>query len=174
MDFELNDVTRQQIKKNKKYFMNEIPNWEAFFEAVNENQRGIVAGDLYQYRDEIGLGNFLDYLKYLPNKMFYGSIISEIELPSNITEIGNQCFANCKDLLSCKIDGPVKEIPVGCFSGCQNLKEVLLPETVVKIGTDAFKDCTNGEFKIYSKKTGRNIRTSQGQIQFLQDHFAEV
>ena len=150
---ELNDITRQQIKKNKKYFMSEIPNWEAFFEAVDENQRGIVAGDLYQYRDEIGLGNFIDHLTYLPNKLFYGSVISDIELPVNITEIGNQCFANCKDLLSCKILGPVKELPINCFYDCQNLKEVFLPDTVVKIASGAFDGCTNDELKIYSKKT---------------------
>lgn len=173
VDFELNDVTKQQLRRNKKYFVDEIPNWEAFFDSISENQRGIVAGDLYLYGEEIGLGNFLDHLTYLPAKLFYNSVITDVELPANIIEIGNQCFANCKELLSCKIEGPVREIPVSCFSGCQILKEVYLPETVVKIGIDAFKD-TDSDLKIYSKKTGRNIKTIQGQIQFLQDHFVEV
>jgi len=169
---ELKSITKEQIKKNRKYFSDDIPNWEAFFDAIPVASRGAVASDFYKFKDEIGLGNFLDYLTYLPEQLFANSDILDIVIPSNVKEIGAKCFYNCKNLLSCDIQGDVKEIPSQCFSNCSSLQELILPKTISKIGFNAFAGCNN-EVKIFSEKTGRNIQTTESQIAFLKDHFVE-
>ena len=62
---------------------------------------------------------------------------------------------------------------MGCFQNCISLKELYLPNTISQIGLDAFSKC-NDEIKIVSEKTGRNIKTTEAQIQFLRDHFVEA
>ena len=85
---ELNKITKDAVKKNRKYFSTETPNWEAFFDAIPAAERGVVASDFYNYMEELDLGNFLEHLTYLPDRMFAGSNIIDITLPENIKEIG--------------------------------------------------------------------------------------
>ena len=170
---EPSEVTKAIYKKLMyKYFKpGTNPNWQAFFSEVPYKDLPTVAKDFYDIRNVPGFMNFLDYLEYLPDGMFRGTTIPEMDLPKNIVEIGASCFEN-SDLVRCKILGPVKEIPQNCFKGCAELKELYLPETIVKIGSNAFQGCDN--VKIFSKKTGRNIRTTQNQLEFLSNHFVEV
>lgn len=169
MDF--SQLTKQYITKNRKFIDKDIPDWEKFFESIPAMERGQVAGDLYSSKDETGI-EFLPYMNILPDRLFYKSSIKDIVIPENVQVIGSFCFQDCKDLESCDIQCKITEIPIGCFSGCNNVLEIKIPDTVNRINANAFKDCD--KVTILAKKTGRNIMTTQGQIDFLKMHFKEA
>ena len=72
--------------------------------------------------------------------------LQEINIPTTVTSIGNECFDNCRCLLQ-KIDIPtsVKEIGDKVFSNCWKLRQINIPTTVTKIGNECFDDCTSLE-----------------------------
>ena len=166
----VSDITKEWNKKlQKKYFFSETPDWQGFFDEITPNDRHIVFDDFYQFRDQ--LGNPLEGMSYLPDKLLYNSTITEIDIPENVYKIGDNCFQNSK-LIICRISGPVKDLPQFSFSGCSELRELYLPDTIQEIGYNAFKDC-NDDLKIFSKKTGRRIISNEQEIDFLKNHFVE-
>ncbi len=91
--------------------------------------------------------------------------ITEITVPSSITEIGNGAFSNCMGLKKIVFEGSncsfgthvfsyctnlseitlpsaLKEIPKNTFYGCKALEKTEIPSTVTKIGEMAFATCT--------------------------------
>ena len=60
---------------------------------------------------------------------FYGCGLAEISLPSVLTKIGRNCFANCTNLTYIKIPKNVSTIMALAFSGCSNLKLVEMENT---------------------------------------------
>lgn len=69
-------------------------------------------------------------------------LITELEIPDTVTDIGDYAFYGCCDLTSVKIPSGVKAIGVCSFSNCRNLSSVSIPATVVSIGDDAFDNCS--------------------------------
>ena len=78
---------------------------------------------------------------------FSNSNITEITLPSTITEIGGYCFDGCKKLSKAGIEAEqnfvatlpnVSTISEGCFRGCESLNSLTLPESVLSIENYAF------------------------------------
>ena len=64
--------------------------------------------------------------------------LTEIILPTSITEIDEYAFYNCKSLHTITIPDGVKSIGVLSFCGCTSLLEVTVPESVKEIGINAF------------------------------------
>lgn len=65
------------------------------------------------------------------------SWLSSIVIPSNVTSIGESSFANCKNLVSVEIHNGVKNIGKYAFEYC-NLTSIVLPESIIYIGERAF------------------------------------
>ena len=112
--------------------------------------------------------NFLSAVSVLTNRMFFGSSIKEITIPSSIKTIDESCFEDCLDLVSInfcskhkpdvltiaycafanckslkKVDfSPVYDIVFGsaCMFNCASLTEVVLPEHCM-IAENAFYRC---------------------------------
>lgn len=175
----LSDITKKAIKENRKLFQTDQPDWGLFFEMVAKQYRGAgqlptIAYDLYMNREKLGIGNFLEQMSSLPDGMFAGSSLEEIDIPANIQEIGAACFAGCARLRECRIEpsAPIREIPRGCFTLCSSLKDVYLPDSIQDIGYLAFDGCPD-TIKIHKKRTGKRIRAFSKDLQFLQRHFSE-
>jgi hypothetical protein len=125
------------------------------------------------------------YATKLANNLFKDrTTLNELNIPSNILEIGSYCFNNCPKIISLDISyvniigincfekcinlkyiylsDNLKEIPDYCFSKCYNLETIIIPKSVSKIGKFAFELCGSLEYIIFNnpsniKSVGENV-----------------
>lgn len=69
--------------------------------------------------------------------------VTELELPSGITNIECQSFDKCSELKSLVFPDGLLTIEGIVFTGCPSLEKVYIPKTVTFIEYDAFCDCIN-------------------------------
>ena len=81
---------------------------------------------------------------YNGGKLFLnGNELTELTIPSDITEIKNCTFYNCASLTSITIPEGVTSIGSQAFYNCSSLKSVTIPNKVTSIGSQAFYNCTS-------------------------------
>lgn len=81
--------------------------------------------------------------------------LASIELPDEITVIGNYAFASCGALTIQSL--PSNLTSIGCYSfrGCNGLLELEIPSGIKSLGIEAFSKCQNlTSVKFLSKPTG--------------------
>ena len=83
----------------------------------------------------------LSYMKTVPNRYLTASKITSVEIPNNITSIGDLAFSDCKRLESIIIPNSVTKIGKWALSGCVSLTSIELPDNLLKIGDSAFFAC---------------------------------
>ena len=66
-----------------------------------------------------------------------------IEIPNNVTGIGNYTFGECSSLKEINIPGSVTSIGEYAFSYCKSLKEITIPESITSIVNYAFFHCAS-------------------------------
>ena len=69
------------------------------------------------------------------------SSLSEIVIPSSVTNIGDWAFSGCDSLSEIVIPSSVTSIGHHAFYGCRSLSEIVIPSSVTSIGDWAFYDC---------------------------------
>jgi len=72
--------------------------------------------------------------------------LTKINIPNNITYIGDYAFSNCHGLESNAniiIPNTITQLGVGVFTNCAKLKSLSLPDSITKIGDEAFYNCTS-------------------------------
>ncbi len=74
-----------------------------------------------------------------------GSLIEDIVVPDDITEIGEFTFYNCSSLKSVTIPDSVTSIGNSAFYNCSGLTSITIPDSVTRIGFAAFTYCRNIE-----------------------------
>lgn len=67
--------------------------------------------------------------------------LKNVELPGNISVIGNWSFAGCSSLESVTIPEGVMTLDPSSFRDCSSLKVVTMPVSVTTINADVFKNC---------------------------------
>ena len=72
-----------------------------------------------------------------------GQKISNVVIPSTITELREGAFAGCTSLTSVTIPGSVTRIGDAAFYGCTGLTSVTIPNSVTTIERSAFSGCSN-------------------------------
>ena len=72
-----------------------------------------------------------------------GTLLTDVVIPDNITNIGGYAFYGCSSLKSVTISSGIKKIGNSAFQGCTNLASVVIPESVTSIGERAFAGCDN-------------------------------
>ena len=81
-------------------------------------------------------------LSYIANEAFMCcESLKKIELPHNITSIGDYVFYGCDSLESVTIPYSVTTIGSVAFYGCNKLTSVTIPDSVTTIGESAFSYC---------------------------------
>ncbi|MCC8073967.1 MAG: leucine-rich repeat domain-containing protein, partial [Clostridiales bacterium] len=68
--------------------------------------------------------------------------ITDIELSSELTSIGNYAFYYCTSLTSLAIPDSVTSIGDYAFSSCTSLTNVTIPDGITIIGTEIFSYCS--------------------------------
>ena len=82
-------------------------------------------------------------LGYAHNLYLNGSLVTEIEIPSNLTTIKNYAFYGCYSLTKVTIPNTVTSISECAFSQCLGLRSITIPSRVTSIGYGAFEHCRN-------------------------------
>ncbi|MBR1550176.1 MAG: leucine-rich repeat domain-containing protein [Bacteroidales bacterium] len=91
-----------------------------------------------------------DYLVYSDNtkttvigiREGYRDLVTSVTIPTSVTAIGAQAFANCTNLSAIEIPSSVQTIGNYAFSGCSALQEVTIPSSVASLGTHVFDNCS--------------------------------
>ena len=91
-----------------------------------------------------------------------GSELTEITIPSDITEIKAYAFYNCTSLTSVTIGNSVTSIENEAFAGCSSLTTITIPDSVTLIGVSAFYECSS----LKSVTIGKSV-TSIGDWAFF-------
>lgn len=68
--------------------------------------------------------------------------LETIEIPKNLTDIGNFMFDGCSKLSSVSMHNNITTIGDYAFRWCSALNSISIPSTVTSIGSHAFKSCT--------------------------------
>ncbi len=69
--------------------------------------------------------------------------LTDIELPTDLTVIGNSAFAGCQNLVLTSLPDGVTNIGYNAFSNCSNLALTSLPAGLQIIGPQAFLGCSS-------------------------------
>jgi len=77
----------------------------------------------------------------LPDRYFAKRCFEEVEIPFGFTEIGEGCFAFCKELRKITIPRGVTKIGKFCFEYCTSLESITIPNSVKEIGYGCFNHC---------------------------------
>ena len=68
--------------------------------------------------------------------------LETIVLPDSLSVIDDEAFTNCVKLTAIKLPQILSIIGEGAFSGCSNLSQIEWPQHMISIGASAFYECT--------------------------------
>ncbi len=91
----------------------------------------------------------INFSSYYSNPLYFGGnlylngeLLTELVIPSGVTEIGDYVFLGYTSLTSVTIPEGVTSIGDSAFYNCTSLSSVAIPEGVTSIGFRAFGNCT--------------------------------
>jgi len=80
-------------------------------------------------------------LTEIPEATFYRTDLTQVNLPSSITKIGNGAFQGCDQLTKVELPAYLESIDANAFLWCGSLADIELPATLTSIGNSAFDGC---------------------------------
>ena len=91
-------------------------------------------------------------IAYVPAHLFEKiQYVKTINLPDNITSIGDGAFQDCSSLETVNIPDTVTSFGEAAFSGCSSLKAINIPSLVTRIEQNTFNNCASlAEINIHS------------------------
>ena len=95
-------------------------------------------------------------VELLPSYIFYGSAITEINLPARLKRIENYCFKDCKQLQQIALPDSLTYIGNYCFSECTMLQNITIPASVTEMGYKVFEKCKLNPLGLWNKQTTYN------------------
>ena len=98
--------------------------------------------------------DFGSSLSYAHNLYLNGDLITNLVIPSDVTEIKAFAFHNCTGLTSVTIPNSVTTIGSYAFYGCDGFTSITIPNSVTTIGHEAFSNCS----KLETVKIGKSIK----------------
>lgn len=104
-----------------------------------EVAEGVTEMPSYAFAGMNNVGIFVlpESLREIPDNMFAGTNISELDLP-DVTSIGERAFYDCKNLTSLVLPDTLRTIGSEAFYGCDQLQLTDLPDSVTQLGLYAF------------------------------------
>ena len=86
-------------------------------------------------------GSSANPLCYAKNLYLNNELVTDLVIPSDITEIKSYTFYHCDSLTSVTIGDSVATIGSYAFCGCSSLTSITIPDSVTTIGNSAFNSC---------------------------------
>ncbi len=79
----------------------------------------------------------------LAHKLYInGTLVTDLEIPNNVTSIGNYAFSGCSSLVSIVLPSSITNIGTNSFSNCSGVTNVTLKNGLKRIGDLAFNNCS--------------------------------
>ena len=116
-------------------------------EGVSVKEIGYKAFNQCQYLSDVSLPSSL---LSIGESAFYNCSFGRIEIPKNLTTIGNAAFVYCESLNYVGLPSSLTSIGDGAFQECGNLQKITIPENVTSLGSMVFYHC-NKLVEIYCK-----------------------
>ena len=156
----------------KVYFGGTKEEWIEFAQWTDSDS-DIICSDgnveFYLSKDKVQMGRLTPYGRTLSEiiipeginaiyiNAFEDSSITTIKMPSSLTEIRNEAFKNCKNLVSVELNENLTTIGYNAFEGCSSLKKITLPSTLKSLPTHMFKNCSE-ELKVTYNGTTKDLK----------------
>ena len=122
-------------------------------ESVTEIGYGAFEGCSSLSRADIGSLSAwckIDFSSYDANPLFSGADLyinqekaTDITIPSDVEEVKDYAFYNCKSLTNVTIHNRISSIGCSTFCGCASLSSVTIEDGVLSIGESAFSGCSS-------------------------------
>ena len=71
-----------------------------------------------------------------------GTLVTDLEIPNNVTSIGDYAFSGCSSLVSIVLPSSITNIGTNSFSSCSGVTNVTLKNGLKRIGDLAFNNCS--------------------------------
>ncbi len=115
---------------------------EVEYLAITYTVVGIGSHAFYACNDLTGI-SFPESVSYISDYAFYGTALSEMNIPETITAtLGEGAFGSCAALSEVTLPSTTDTLPAYVFADCTALADITLPETVTTVGDGAFSGCT--------------------------------
>lgn len=106
-----------------------------------------------------------DGVTMIAKSAFEGCNLTEIEIPEEVTDIGDEAFYLCYELRSIKIPDSVKAIGYAAFQDCEHLQSIEIHDGLIVIEDNVFEDCALQSVTIKTLEKDPNL--SYKNIQFI-------
>lgn len=127
---------------------------EPYIEETYDADGNLIGAKLYGYtkiRDNMYNGiktlktiEMPDNISYIGDAAFSSCTnLALTSLPESLTSIGVETFALCKSLAITSLPEGLMSIKISAFYGCTSLTSIIFKGTPTTIGSDAFSGCTN-------------------------------
>ena len=139
-----NNIYSQSVDLKRKTIISKPPRIiiSIFITGITETDK--------KFRDDknVGIIRIDRTVQKIRGWLFQGSFdgcssLTQIIIPSSITEIGNFAFYGCSSLTQVTIPSSLTEIERSTFNGCSSLTQITIPSSVTKIGSYAFELCSS-------------------------------
>ena len=142
---EFGDVT--YIGDYAFYGAESITSWPSCFNSVTYIGDGAFAiGQSSTVLNTFGLSGTLrlpETLTHLGERAFANTKINTVVLSSNLKELGDLTFANCKNLQFVTLNEGLEKIGQFAFAYCPQIRTISMPNSVKEVGYGAFGYCTS-------------------------------
>lgn len=105
------------------------------------NSMAEISANMFEDCDDLQEMEIPENITKIGNNAFQESGLLHIELPETVTEMGDGAFYWCSDLKSVSIHGNPVEIPRSAFTNCLSLTQVELSNDIQRISENAFAGC---------------------------------
>lgn len=155
-DFVFEIPSKVTLANNAEYTVTKV---EGYKYPGDTNTAELMKGKgFYDYRAKINKVILPETVTEIGECAFFnfGStpIVSDfrINLPRNLTKMGQRAFQGCSYLKTINIPGTLKEIPMAAFADCSFMKEIVIGKGVTSIGSVAFQNCGSRAAEVSSAK----------------------
>lgn len=184
------ETLRGYIQSGKRHI--DARNFDSFFQNIPVADRCAVAEFLYFNAGQ----DIFSFMKKIPDGLFKGSsLLTSVDIPSNVVELGSECFTGCSKLTEVTMADSVRTMGSGCFKDCDNLSTVtlskslkavpsasfqndkaltyiMLPDSVMSVGLGAFSGCDAIQIRANKRSDyDSNFSIKQPDVQFFKQHF---
>lgn len=108
-------------------------------------------------------------LKKISKRLFYGSKISHITIPSDVEVIEEDAFYQCQYLTDIVFNENLKKIENGAFKNCWTLQTITFNDGLEEIGEEAFSNC----YELRSVTFGNSLKKIDKGAFSSCDHLTE-